>query len=93
LLTARLSVVESAKNIAAKIASLGIVLSEIFAPSLNSGSDVPFPHMPDASTNAHDDAENAETELTVDHCCARVASVPRKREKREVKMTLGEIKP
>jgi hypothetical protein len=43
LLTARLSVVESAKNTAAKIASLGIVLSEIFAPTLNSGSVVPFP--------------------------------------------------
>jgi hypothetical protein len=44
LLTARLSVVESAKNIAARIASLGIVLSEIFAPTLNSGSVVLFPH-------------------------------------------------
>jgi hypothetical protein len=49
--------------------------------------------MPDAFTNAHDDAENTEIALTVDHCRARVASVPRKREKREVKMTLGEIKP
>jgi hypothetical protein len=49
--------------------------------------------MPDAFTNAHDDAENTEIEPTVDHCCARVASEPRKREKLEVKMTLGEIKP
>jgi hypothetical protein len=49
--------------------------------------------MPDGFTNAHDDAENTEIALTVDHCRARVAGMPRKPQKREVKMALGEIKP
>jgi hypothetical protein len=39
--------------------------------------------MPDAFTNAQDDAEKTEIEMTVDHCRARVASVPRKRKKRK----------